>query len=127
MPDRPLALGPQVILEPNDDVEAVAAASEQLRRELLELDVDAVVPAPGEKPPPGSRAGGVGEAGELIVTVDSSGLFTTVVEVVRTWLEGQRERSLTLLIDGAVFELTKLSSGERSGLADQWLARHTDS
>jgi hypothetical protein len=49
MPDRPLALGIQVILEPNDDVEAVAAASEQLRRELLEFDVDAVVTAPGEK------------------------------------------------------------------------------
>lgn len=124
---RPLALGIQAIPEPNDDAEAVAAAAEQLHRELLEFDVDSVVPAPGEGPPPGTHAGGAGELGAMIVTVASSGLFTTIVEVVRTWLAGQRERSLTLQIHGDVSELTKLSSGERSRLADQWLARQTDS
>lgn len=87
MPDRSLALGIQAVPEPND-AEALASAAEQLHRELLEFDVDTVVPAPGERPPPGTRAGGAG---------------------------------------GDVFELTKLSSGERSRLADQWLARQTDS
>jgi hypothetical protein len=126
MRDRPAVLGIQVELGPDADAAEIALATERLRRELLELDIDAVVPATGEEPPPGTRAGGGVELGALIVTAVSSGLFTMIVEVAREWLAGQRERSITLHIDGDVLELTGLSSGEQSRLTDRWLARHAD-
>jgi hypothetical protein len=49
-------LGLQVAVGPDTDAEEVAEATLRLRRELLELDVDAVeVPGAGE-PPPGTGA-----------------------------------------------------------------------
>jgi hypothetical protein len=96
-------------------------------RELLDLDADTTVTTPGEQPPPGYSSAAAGEPRELIVTVISSGPSAAVVDVARAWLVSQYERSPALRIDGDVFEPTKLSSGERSRLADQWLARHTDS
>ena len=59
----------------------------QLRRELLDLDVDVVeVPGAGE-PRPGSRAVDVAAIGALVVNLADPQLLAAVVATVRSWLD----------------------------------------
>jgi hypothetical protein len=126
MDEHPATLGVHVAVGPDGDTEEVAQATLQLRRELLELDVDAVeVPLAAGEPPPGSRAVDVGALGALVVSLADSQLLTAVVEVVRSWLAGSSRRRIKLELGGDVLELTGVSSREQRRLADEWLARHT--
>jgi len=122
--ERPVALGIQVAVGPDADAEEVAEATLQLRRELLDLDVEAVeLPRAGE-PPPGTRAVELAALGALAVTLAQSQLLTPVVAAVRSWLAGQHQRSVKLELDGDALELTGLSSNEQRRLVDEWLRRH---
>ena len=95
----------------------------QLRRELLDLDVEAVeLPRAGE-PPPGARAVELAELGALVVTVAQSQLLASVVAAVRSWLAGSRRRSVRLELGGDVLELAGVSSDEQRRLTDEWLRR----
>ena len=88
MDEHPVVLGVQVAVGPDGDAEEVAQATLQLRRELLDLDIDAVeVPGAGE-PPPGSRAVDVATLGALVVNVADPQLLAAVVAAVRSWLAG---------------------------------------
>jgi hypothetical protein len=125
MEERPATLGIQVAVGPDTDAEEVADATLQLRRELLDLDVEAVdLPQAGE-PPPGTRAVELAALGALAVTVAQSQLLGPMVAAVRSWLAGAPQRSIKLELDGDVLELTGLSSKEQRRLTDEWLRRHT--
>jgi hypothetical protein len=125
MQQGPATVGIQVAVGPDDDAEQVADATLRLRRELLELDVEAVeVPRAGEAPP-GTRAVELAALGALVVTVAQSDLLGPIVAAVRSWLAGQQQRSIKLELDGDVLELTGLSSKDQQRLADEWLRRHT--
>ena len=124
MEERPATLGIQVGAGPDEDAEQVAEATLQLRRELLDLDVEAVeLPSAGE-PPPGTRAVELAALGALLVTLAKTQLLGSVVAAVRAWLAGQPQRSIKLELDGDVLELTGLSSKEQQRLAGEWLRRH---
>lgn len=124
MQARPATLGIHLGVGPDSDAEEVAEATLQLRRELLELDVDAVeVPRAGEAPP-GTRAVELAALGALAVTVAKSQLLGPVVAAVRAWLAASPQRSIKLELDGDTLELTGLSSREQRRLTDEWLRRH---
>jgi hypothetical protein len=124
MEERSATLGIQIAVGPDADAEEVADATLQLRRELLDLDVEAVeLPAAGE-PPPGTRAVELAALGALVVTVAQSPLLGPVVAAVRSWLAGAPQRSIKLELDGDTLELTGLSSKEQQRLVDEWLHRH---
>jgi hypothetical protein len=126
MEQRPATLGIHVAVGPGADAEEVAEATLKLRRELLELDVDAVeLPAAGEAPP-GTRAVELAALGALLVTVAKSQLLVPVVAAVRSWLAGSPQRTIKLELDGDTLELSGLSSAEQRRLTDEWLRRHTD-
>jgi hypothetical protein len=118
-------LGVQVAVGPDSDAEEVAEATLQLRRELLELDVDAVELPRGGEPPPGTRAVELAALGALAVTLAKSQLLTSVVATVRSWLAGSPQRSIKLELDGDVLELGGVSSKQQERLAEEWLRRHT--
>ncbi len=123
--DEHQALGVQVTVGSDGDAEEVARATLQLRRELLDLDVDAVdVPGAGE-PPPGARAVDVAAVGALLVNFADSQLLTAVVTAIRSWLAGSPRRSIKLELGGDTLVLTGVSSTEQRRLTDEWLARHT--
>jgi hypothetical protein len=125
MEERPATLGIQVEVGPDEDAEQVAEATLQLRRELLDLDVEAVeLPRVGE-PPPGTRAVELAALGALVVTAAKSQLLGPVVAAVRAWLAGAPQRSIKLELGGDVLELTGVSSKEQRRLTDEWLRRHT--
>jgi hypothetical protein len=121
-----VTLGIQLAIGPEQDAEQVAEATLRLRRELLDLDVEAVeLPSAGE-PPPGSRAVELAALGALLVTMGKSQLLGSVVSAVRSWLAGSTQpRSIKLELDGDTLELSGVSSKEQRRLTDEWLARHT--
>ena len=123
MEGRPVMLGVQVGFGPDGDAEEVAQATSQLRRELLDLDVDAVeVPSAGD-PPLGSRAVGVSALGAMVVNLADPQLLGAVVATVRSWLAGSSRRSIRLQLGGDALELTGVSSTEQRRLTNEWLAR----
>ena len=124
MEERSATLGIQLAIGPDTDTEETAEATLQLRRELLDLDVEAVeLPRAGE-PPPGTRAVELAALGALAITLSQSQLLTPVVAAVRSWLAGQQQRSIKLELGGDVLELTGVSSTEQRRLVDEWLRRH---
>ena len=127
MEDRRVMLGVQVTLGPDSDSTEVAEATLQLRRELLDLDVDAVEPQRAGEPPPGTRAVDLAALGGLIVTIAQSALLPDVLAAVRAWLSRSQSRSIKLELGGDVLELTGVSSAEQRRLADEWLRRQESS
>ena len=124
MEERPTTFDISVAVGPDADPEEVAEATLQLRRELLELDVESVeIPRTGE-PPPGSRAVDLAALGTLVVTVTQSQLLASVVAAARSWLAGAQKRSIKLELGGDVLELSGVSSAEQRRLTDEWLRRH---
>lgn len=116
-------LGIHVTGRPDTDAEEIAESTLQLRRELLDLDIDAVeVPRAGEAPP-GTRGAELAELGALAASI-APGLLTAVVSVVRAWLSRSQHRSITLVIGGDALELTGVSNEEQRRLTEQWLHRH---
>lgn len=124
MDDRPATLGIHVVVGSDSDAEEIAEATLQLRRELLDLDVEAVeLPRAGE-PPLGTRAAELAALGALAVTLAQSQLLGSVVAAVRSWLAGSQQRSIKLELGGDVLELSGVSSTEQRRLTDEWLRRH---
>jgi hypothetical protein len=117
-------LGVQVAVGPDGDAEEVAQATLQLRRELLDLDVDSIEIQRAGEPPPGSRAVDVATLGALVVNLADSQLLAAVVAAIRSWLAGSPRRSIKLELGGDALELTGVSSREQRRLTDEWLARH---
>ena len=125
MEERSAALGIQVAVGPDDDAEQVAEATLGLRRELLDLDVDAVELPRGGEPPPGTRAVELAALGALVVTFAQSGMLTPVVAAIQGWLGRSQQRSVKLELDGDVLELTGVSSRDQQRLVNEWLRRHS--
>jgi hypothetical protein len=124
MNEHPATLGVQVAVRLDGDAEEVAQATLQLRRELLDLDVDVVEAAGAGEPPPGARAVDIAALGALVVNIADPQLLAAVVSAVRSWLAASSRRSIKLQLGGDALELTVLSSKEQRRLADEWLARH---
>lgn len=125
MEERPATLGIEVDLGPEADAEQVAQATLQLRRELLDLDVDSVELPAGGQPPPGSRGVELAALGALLVGISQSQLLGPVVAAIRSWLGSSPQRSIKLELEGDTLELTGISSAEQRHLVDEWLQRHT--
>lgn len=124
MSSQPARLDISVVPGDGADAQAVAEGARQLRRELLELDVDAVdVPRVADAPP-GSRGADAAALGALVVTIAQSQLLPSVLDAVRSWLTASRQRSVKLELGGDVLELGGVSSDEQRRLTDEWLRRH---
>jgi hypothetical protein len=121
---KPLLVDVQLVDEPGAESADVAVATVQLRRELLQLDVDSVEQVTDGPPPPGSRAVDLAALGALVITMAKSELLPAVVATVQSWLARSRRRSIKLEIDGDVLELTGLGAADQRRLADEWLRRH---
>lgn len=126
MSSQPARLDIRLLADGGADERAVADATRQLRRELLDLDVD-TVDMPRAEPPAGSRAADAAVLGALIVTISQSQLLPSVLDAVRSWLTAASQRSVKLELNGDVLELTGVSSNDQHRLTDAWLARHQGS
>jgi hypothetical protein len=94
-----------------------------LRRELNELEVESVEPAPGGSAPSGAKAGEVLALGALVVTVaKSAGSVLAVVRALQEWAS-RGGRTVKLDIGGDTIELTGASREQQDRLVAAWLER----
>jgi Effector Associated Constant Component 1 len=110
-------------VEPDADAADLDEATLQLRRKLLELDVEDVErPAEGS-PPPGTRAVEAVLLGTLVVTATQE-LVGAVFRTVAGWLGRRPNRSVKLEIAGDSIEVTDPSAEDQQRLIEAFLARH---
>jgi hypothetical protein len=122
--EESLRLSLLVGVGPDEEPDEAADAAAQVRRELLTLDVtDVSTPTVGP-PPPGARGLELAALGALVVTIARSQLLNSVLDTVRAWLAGSRQRTIRLELGGDVLELTGVSSKEQRRLTEEWLRRN---
>ncbi|MGV1047146.1 MAG: hypothetical protein ACOYD4_01290 [Solirubrobacterales bacterium] len=120
-------LGAVLDAGPDHDAEELLQLTQELRGELLELDVDAVGLGAGGEAPDGAKGVELLAIGGLVVKLAAnSALMRSIVDTTVAWLGRQGARSVKLNLDGDTLELTGVSSDEQSRLVDQWIARHAD-
>jgi hypothetical protein len=106
-----------------DDTE-LAELSAGLRTELLELDVDAVMPGPGVPPPKGAKGLDAGAAGTLLVSLSDSAVVVAFVGVLRSWVSRSQGRRVRIQAGKDVLDLTRVSAEEQAKIIASWLDRH---
>ena len=121
----PLTLRIEVGLEPDAEAAELDDATLQLRRDLLQLDVDGIERATAGSPPPGTRSVEAAVLGTLVVTVARE-VVEAVVKAAANWLGRRRNpsESLTLELDGDSIEITNPSAEDQRRLIEVFLAEH---
>jgi hypothetical protein len=115
------------IAEEGADAERLATLAGYLRAELLQLDVEDVLPLGAGEVPPGARAIGVSAVGALIVALGKSAESPrSVVSVIGDWLQrgGGTQRMVRLELDGDTLELSRASRADQERLIDLFVSRH---
>jgi hypothetical protein len=111
--------------EADADTERLDEITQQLRAELLRLDVDSVTAPSGGEAPPGSKGLELATIGALIVTLRGGvELAEKIVAVVRSWLRHAPPtsgRTVTMTVGGKTITFTPTETQQQQ-LVDQ-LAR----
>jgi hypothetical protein len=118
----------RIILAFPDDGEASAeerdTRARQLRREMLDLDVDAIEYAHGDAPPSGSKAVDVAEVGTLIVAIaNSASAILGLVNALHAWRQRNRRHDVLVTLNGELLQVSGLSSTAQQELTKEWLER----
>jgi hypothetical protein len=98
-----------------------------LRDELLQLDVDDVRRKPAGEVPSGARAFDATAVGGLLVSLgQSTSTLMASITAVRSWLSRgtTTKRTVKLVLDGDVLELSEVSKPEQDRLVDLFVSRH---
>lgn len=125
----PMTNGPTRLLlsigaGPGTDDEELEDLTRQLRKELLELEVNAVDHVRGGKAPAGAKGDPV-TLGTLLVTLAASGgVLTTLISTVQSWLTRQERHAVTLEIGGDKLVIASASSGQQQRLIDDFIRHH---
>jgi hypothetical protein len=118
-----------LVLEPDPglDPDACERLTRQLRTELVELDVESVVPAMGGTAPDGAKGTDPVTLGAVIVALSASGgVFTGLIETLRDWLGRHAGRHrISVTIDGDTIELERATAGQQRDLVDAYVRRHS--
>jgi hypothetical protein len=118
-----IALRLEIGLGPDAETAELNDAASQLRRELLELDVDNVQTPSGGPAPPGTRGVAAAEIGTLLVAAGRVAIGP-VVQAIQSWIARRSSRSVKLTIDGDSIELNNASADDQRQLIESFLARH---
>jgi hypothetical protein len=115
-----------VVLDGGFDTDApeLAELTGQLRRQLLELDVETVELVRSTDVPEGAKPLDAVSIGALVVTA-GPGLLKTVVGLVGKWLARRPVRGARLTIDGDTIELSDATAAEQQQLIAAFVDRHS--
>ncbi|MFF4355943.1 hypothetical protein [Streptomyces sp. NPDC001604] len=118
-----MADGMRLVLSGGDELdgEELDALTRQLRKRLLELDVDDVkVERSDAAPPPGAKPGELISVGALAVSL-APAVFRPALRVVETWLQNRPARTVKVEVDGRTLELGQASPEEQRLLVEAFL------
>lgn len=103
------------------DQEELDELTLQLRRRLLELDVDDVrVERSGAPVPEGAKPGGLLAVGALAVSL-APAVLRPALHLVETWLQNRPVRTVKVDVDGRTLELGHASAEQQQRLVDAFL------
>jgi hypothetical protein len=112
-------------VDADEDTEELARLSQQLRAELLLLDVADVDVPRVSMTPAGAKAGDVLTWGTLLVTLGAAKeALPAVISVVQSWLARRDNHSVTMEFGNDRIVLTGASSDQIQQLTDLWIAHH---
>jgi hypothetical protein len=111
----------QVRPAPGDDGGELAELAGLLRGELLDLDVQAVDPLPGEGVPSGAK-GVADAAGWLLVQLGPEALRVVLAKVA-DWVT-RNDRMVEVSYAGDTLKLGRATREQQEKIIDDWLARH---
>lgn len=108
--------------EPDVDDEELDELGRQLRRRLLELDVDDVRAAhSGAGIPVGAKPGEAIALGAFIVSL-APAVLPSVLQLLDTWIQNRPVRSIKVELDGRSIELGDALPEERQRLIEAFLS-----
>lgn len=110
---------------PEVDDEEQAELVRRLRKDLLELDVEAVDLVPAGEAPAGSKGVPVDWA-TLAVTV-APGVLTVMFSTLQSWLTRHDRASVTVERGGEKIVVTGSPSKEQQRLIEDFVSRHKES
>lgn len=126
MPNELLYIGLQLDAGADADAQELDELTAQLRRQLLEFDVESVDRVRAGEAPPGTRGLDVMVLGGLFLTLSKSPeLLKVVMGVVQSWVAGRQGRSAELQIASDTLKVSGISSEEQQRLIDLFVERHT--
>ena len=102
------------------DADGVAALAAQLRREILDADVDDAEPVAAEKAPAGAKSAALAAVGTLAVTLAPT-VLESLMTIIASWLSRQ-PNDVVIEIDGNRFE-GRVSKEQRDKLVTAYLRR----
>lgn len=113
------------LVVPDADSEETETLTQDLRDELLQLNLDSVDMARAGEPPVDAKVGtDLIVAGTLLLTASGSSALPAVIEVIKSWVNRSAARKARLEVDGDVLDVQGLSSSEQQILIQEWLVRH---
>lgn len=113
-------------LDPETNAEELSETTQQLRQELLEIDLDSVDFVSSGEAPSQTKSGDPITLGALLLTLAASGgVITTLINALQSWTTRHERHSVTLEIDGDKLEIHGISSDEQKQLISSWLARNS--
>jgi len=113
--------------EDGADAERVDTLTGHLRRELAQLDVEAVRPLPAREAPPATRGLDAATVGGILVTLGpAANGVAAVVTAIRGWLARTPGPARTVRVElgGDVLELSQASADQQDRLVELFLSRH---
>ena len=103
----------------------IAKLSQQLRKDLLMLDVKNVDYLCREKSVEGTKTGDIISWETLIITLATSGgVISTFINFILGWIKRNNGRTVRLELNGNKLEVTGLSTDEQKRLIEIWLKRN---
>jgi hypothetical protein len=93
MSEQPLDL--TITLHDDVDNDELELLTRQMCEEVGDLDVESVGPAPGGEAPPGSKGDAI-TIGSIVVALASAGVFTGLIELLKSWALRREGRTVTV-------------------------------
>jgi len=105
------------------DAEILQMLADELRAELLVLDVDGVTQVVGDEHAPGARGLEWASIGILLVSIkNTTELIGQLVATVRTWLgRRSRPRAVEMTVGDRTLRLTDASDDQQDRLIDEFI------
>jgi hypothetical protein len=134
--DKDKKLSININPSPEDDVEELANLTQELRKELLELDVDKVDLISRGRVPKGSKSAlGGAMQDELLVTIGTHvaiEAFKHIYPHIQSWLsrrergDNNQKRSVTLDFEGDKIKVKGSDDPGRQRQIDEWINRQVN-
>jgi len=110
----------------NDEPNELEDITNNLRDELLALDIDSVEQTLSTSSPDGTKATGAFDLGALLLKLNPAGkVLATVVSTIQNWLGRQEQSTISLEIGGDKLTLTGLSIENQNQLVATWIQKHS--